>query len=296
MSSKPETRNSKLHVTIPFTKMVGTGNDFIIVDARRDQFNGLSRRWSAVSQELCDRHNGIGADGILVLQPSRAATAKMRVFNPDGSEAEMCGNGARCVALYLAQLRHATRDTRHANVTLETLAGMVPAEVRGNRVAMRMTDPTELQLNQTLEVNEETVRYGFVNTGVPHLVVPVPKLDALDVNRLGPPLRYHRRFAPRGANVNFIQWDARRNCLLVRTYERGVEDETLACGTGVVAAAILHALQAPRARTYRIEAQPKSGDRLIISFSVERDGPSWRISDVIMDGPAQRVFDGEVLV
>ena len=283
-----------MNTAIPFTKMVGTGNDFIVVDARRHHLNGLSRQWKAISQSLCDRHTGIGADGILILQPSRAATAKMRVFNPDGSEAEMCGNGARCVALYLV---HSPQSTVHSpkHVALETVAGIISATVKGNRVATWMMEPTELQLGQALEVNKETVRYGFVNTGVPHLVVPVSKLDALDVNRLGPPLRYHRRFAPHGANVNFIQPDPRhRNRVLVRTYERGVEEETLACGTGIVASAIIQALSQGKTGTHHIQVHARSGDVLAVSFSAERSGSSWRIHEVMMEGPAQRVFDGEV--
>ena len=160
---------------------------------------------------------------------------------------------------------------------------------------MRMMEPTDLRLGQSLKVGSRTIQYEFVNTGVPHLVVPVSQLDALDVNRLGPPLRYHRRFAPRGANVNFIQPDLRhRNRVLVRTYERGVEEETLACGTGIVASAIIQALGQGKTGTHRIQVQARSGDVLAVSFSAERSGSSWRIHEVMMEGPAQRVFDGEV--
>ena len=218
-------------VTIPFTKMVGAGNDFVIIDTTRSALPSRARQWPAISKALCDRHRGIGADGVLVLEPSDAADVAMRVFNPDGSEAQMCGNGARCVARYLTQdARGTTRDARGRRVTIETQAGILCAQVKGRRIAMRMTDPTELELGLALDVGRRKVRLGFVNTGVPHAVVPVERLDQLDVSRLGRLLRYHRLFSPRGSNVNFIQADPKRtNRVRVRTYERGVEDETLAC-------------------------------------------------------------------
>ncbi|MBI4597280.1 MAG: diaminopimelate epimerase [Candidatus Omnitrophica bacterium] len=293
---------------IPFTKMAGTGNDFIVVDARRRQCNGVSRRWSAVSQALCDRHHGIGADGMLLLEPSRSAAAKMRIFNADGSEAEMCGNGARCVALYLA---HSTprpdpqsrggQHTAHSSkaITLETLAGTLSARVQGNRVATRMMEPTELQLQQSLKVGARTIRYGFVNTGVPHMVVAVPNLETIDVEGLGRRLRFHKVFAPQGTNVNFIQRLGPHR-LKIRTYERGVEDETLACGTGMVASAIVAVLgrakASSRPQRFRMTLQPRSGELVAVSCMAQPQRGTWRVADVVMEGPAQRVFDGEVSV
>ncbi|MBI1992304.1 MAG: diaminopimelate epimerase [Candidatus Omnitrophica bacterium] len=288
---------------IPFTKMAGAGNDFIIVDARRHQLAPLTRQWPAISRSLCDRHTGIGADGLLVLEMSRRANVKMRVFNSDGSEAEMCGNGARCVARYIAQ------GARGASVSIETRAGVVEATVRGDEVAMRMMDPTGLRLGLSLDVGGRTVRLlGFVNTGVPHAVVPVKRIDSIDVTRIGRALRYHRAFAPRGSNVNFVQADAKRtNRLRVRTYERGVEEETLACGTGVAASAVLYALRHEgRGRgngvlrgsrsscRRRIEVETRSGEVLTVAFTVTGEGSSRRVSDVVLQGAAARVFEGEV--
>ena len=276
---------------IPFAKMVGTGNDFVVVDARRRALARLANAWPAISRAACDRRTGIGADGLLVLEPSRVAQIRMRVFNPDGSEAEMCGNGARCVARYLG-----------GSVTIQTKAGVLSARVRGARVAMRMTDPTELQLSRSLTVGRGRHRVGFINTGVPHAVVPVTRLDAMDVERVGRGLRRHRAFSPRGANIDFIQPDARRKgALRVRTYERGVEAETLACGTGVAASAVVQTLwQHHRERgngvlrRHAVKVKTRSGDVLTVSFAVEGRGHSIRVTELVLEGGASLVFRGEI--
>ena len=270
---------------ISFTKMVGTGNDFIVVDARRLSAHAVNGRWSSASRALCDRHTGIGADGILVLERSPRADIRMRVFNPDGSEAEMCGNGARCVAKYLGRAS-----------TIDTQAGVLSARVRGDRVAMRMTDPRGLRLGQSVRANGRRVAFGFVDTGVPHAVVTMPSVDRVDVRGLGRALRTHRAFAPRGTNVDFIQPIAGRpNRIKIRTYERGVEDETLACGTGIAAAAVIYGASqrstASRARSCRIQVQARSGDVLTVSFTIL---PGLRISGLVLEGGARRVFDGLV--
>ncbi len=228
-----------MNVTIPFTKMVGTGNDFIVVDTLYHPLPALKGEWPEVTRALCDRHTAIGADGVLVLEPSASANVKMRLFNPDGSEAEMCGNGARCVALYVKSKRRG----REQPVTIETAAGVLEATVHDDRVAIRMTDPTALQLELELDVDSRRIRLGSVNTGVPQVVVSVERLEEVDVVGLGRALRHHRAFAPQGTNVNFIQADAGHpDRLRVRTYERGVEKETLACGTGLAASAMIYAL------------------------------------------------------
>jgi len=298
-------------VSIPFTKMVGTGNDFVVVDAESRPLGRLRGRWGAVSRTLCDRHVGIGADGLLVLERSRVAEARMRVFNPDGSEAEMCGNGARCVARYL-QERIRRNGRANGAVTIETRAGLISAKVLGRpaappaagRVAMRMTDPTGLCLEMALPVEGRRLRLGFVNTGVPHAVVPVASLDAVDVARLGRLIRRHRAFAPGGTNVNFIQPDARRpERLRVRTYERGVEGETLACGTGVAASALVHGARRqlaagarmPAVARHRYEVQVQSGEMMAVSFRASRTGRALRVTEVVLEGGAERIFDGTIV-
>ncbi len=287
---------------IRFTKMVGTGNDFAIVDVRHQRLMPRRGQWSAISRALCDRHRGVGADGLLVLEPSTRADIKMRIVNADGSEAEMCGNGARCVAVLLAGA-----DARRRLVTIETMAGVLSATVSGDRVALHMTDPTDLKLGRSLSIGRHRFQAGCVNTGVPHLVVPVAGLEQIDVPQLGRALRFHRQFAPHGTNVNFVQADATRsNRLRIRTYERGVEAETLACGTGVTAAALLHVLnRAPhrgsshahvngQAQHYRVEVTTRSQDVLSVSFRVTWNGSTPRMTDVVLEGPARRVFDGTI--
>ena len=286
---------------IPFTKMVGTGNDFVIVDTRRRPLSVLRPRWPAVSRAICDRRQGIGADGLLVLEPSRRCDVRMRVFNPDGTEAHMCGNGARCVALYLQNGARRGNAARWP-MSIETGAGPLSARVQGHRVAMRMTDPTTLRLDQAIALEGRRLRYGFVNTGVPHIVVRVESLDRVDVDRIGRALRRHRRFAPQGTNVNFIQPDAKRPMRVrVRTYERGVEAETLACGTGAVASAVVHAVQQRKARRAgqagpcRVEVETRSGELLIVRCAVSLRGGRPQVAGVMLVGPAARIFDGNLV-
>ena len=296
-------------VSIPFTKMVGAGNDFVIVDAAARPLARVRGRWAAVSRALCDRHGGIGADGVLVLERSRRADARMRVFNPDGSEAEMCGNGARCVARYLKE--RSRLGGGNGAVTIETRAGLLSAKVLGRpaavgarRVAMRMTDPTGLRLEMALPVEGRRLRVGIVNTGVPHAVVSVASLDAVDVARLGRLIRRHRAFAPAGTNVNFIQPDARHPARLrVRTYERGVEGETLACGTGVAASAIIYGVRRQLAAgggtsaavPHRYDVLVRSGETMTVSFRAARTGRAVRVTDLVLEGGAARVFEGTVV-
>ena len=289
---------------IPFTKMVAAGNDFLVVDTRRLR-RQRAHPWKAVSRALCDRHQGIGADGLLVLESSASADVKMRVFNPDGSEAHMCGNGARCVALYLVQRRQGKRP---GGIVLETKAGRVTAGVQGGRVAIRLMDPTDLRLDLSLDVERRHLRMGFINTGVPHVVVPVADLDTVDVNRLGRAIRHHSAFAPRGTNVNFVQPDpSHKNRLRVRTYERGVEEETLSCGTGVAAAALVYALNRAResgkgaaegngggSQPWTLQVQPRSGDMLTVSFAIAPDRRGLHAAHVSLEGTVVRVFEGIV--
>ena len=279
---------------IPFTKMVGTGNDFLIVDTVHGKVGARATRWPVLSRLMCNRRHGVGADGVLVLEPSRLADCKMRVFNADGSEAEMCGNGARCVAWFV----HRLAGRRRQEVSIETAGGVVRATVRGERVQMRMPDPKGLRPSMAVKVAQRCLQVGAVNTGVPHIVVPVAALDDVDVDRLGRQLRFHRAFRSRGTNVNFLETDARRpNRLRIRTYERGVEGETLACGTGVTAAAVLHALNGPRrnkARVRRIEVETRGGERLIVTVTIapsRTDGAS-HVTNVTLEGPVRTICQG----
>jgi diaminopimelate epimerase len=264
-----------------FTKMNGAGNDFILIDNRAGDIN-LNRSQIA---HLCDRHRGIGADGILLLEnPSDHADFRMRYFNADGGEAEMCGNGARCFARFANEVASA-----EGKISFETPAGVISAELAGDLVTLQMTEPTDLRLSFVLRVGAEKRIVHFINSGVPHVVVPVAQVSDIDVTREGSAIRYHEMFSPKGANVNFIEKRG-ADKIAVRTYERGVEDETLACGTGVVASALIFAatenLKGP------IGVLARGGDELRVGF--KKTGAQF--NDVTLTGPAEFVFEGTIEV
>jgi len=262
-----------------FIKMNGAWNDFILIDNRAGDVR-LDRSQIA---HLCDRHRGIGADGILLLEkPTNRADFRMRYFNADGGEAEMCGNGARCFARFANKVAGA-RD----GISFETQAGMISAELKRDLVTLRMTEPADLRLNVTLAVADENNSVHFINSGVPHVVVAVPKIDDVDVRREGAAIRYHKMFSPNGANANFIEKRG-SNKIAIRTYERGVEDETLACGTGIVASALIFAATDNASSPITVIA--RGGDELHVGF--ERvDG---RFYNVTLTGPAEFVFEGTI--
>jgi diaminopimelate epimerase len=262
-----------------FTKMNGAGNDFILLDNRAGDIH-LDRSQIA---RLCDRHRGIGADGILLVEKaSNHADFRMRYFNADGGEAEMCGNGARCFARFANKITRAP-----CKISFETPAGVIAADLVGDLVTLQMTEPTDLRLNIKLPVTDENKTVHFINSGVPHVVIPLPQIDDIDVRREGSPIRRHKMFSPKGANVNFIQKRG-ANKIAVRTYERGVEDETLACGTGVVASALIFA--AIEKVNGPITVIARGGDELQVGF--EKSGDRFR--SVTLTGPAEFVFEGVI--
>jgi diaminopimelate epimerase len=262
-----------------FTKMNGAGNDFILLDNRAGDIH-LDRSQIA---RLCDRHRGIGADGILLIEKaSNRADFRMRYFNADGGEAEMCGNGARCFARFTNKIARA-----QGKISVETPAGVIAADLVGDLVTLQMTEPTDLRLNIKLPVTDENKIVHFINSGVPHVVIPLPQIDDIDVRREGSAIRRHKMFSPKGANVNFIQKRG-ANKIAVRTYERGVEDETLACGTGVVASALIFA--AIEKVNGPITVIARGGDELQVGF--EKRNNQFR--DVTLTGPAEFVFEGTI--
>lgn len=267
-------------VIVEFVKMNGAGNDFILLDNRA----GHLRLTAAQVTHLCDRHRGVGADGLMLLVPARSGRADWAwdFYNSDGSVAEMCGNGARCFARYLQRLTGVTD-----RVTFETIAGVITASFAGERVTIGLTPPKDLRLGQMLTVSKGTVAVHSVNTGVPHAVVFVPDADQAMVQPLGAELRHHSHFAPRGTNVNFVQVLG-PGSIRVRTYERGVEGETLACGTGVTASALitarLHGFASP------VAVRVQGGDLLEVGFAPAGDA----FNDVRLTGPAVFTFDGRI--
>ena len=271
---------------LTFWKMNGAGNDFVMVDNRDGSVSLEGRQ----IEHLCDRHRGIGADGLLAVEPARnGADFRMRYYNADGGEAEMCGNGARCFAKFV---RFLNGEADMDFVTFETIAGQINATFSGDDVCINLSDPFDLELDASLEANGVTRIVHSVNTGVPHAVVVVDDLEAVEVVEEGAALRHHDRFAPKGTNVNFMQV-LEPGRLAIRTYERGVEDETLACGTGMVANAIVHhqLSAAPPPVTVRV----KSGETLSVGFEVHTGAngePKYK--NVTLTGAADIVYKGEI--
>jgi len=263
---------------IPFYKISGSGNDFILIDNRQ----GIVR--DAVLEQLivgaCRRRMSAGADGLILIEESHQTDFRWRFYNADGSRAEMCGNGARCAARF-AHLR----GIAGPKLSFETDVGRISAEIIGDRVKIGMTEPGGLRLDQSLNLEETSCDYDFINTGVPHVVVVSQDVEVVDVFHMGRLIRYHDAFAPAGTNVNFVQRLDRQE-IAVRTYERGVEDETLACGTGCVAAALVTALK--HGWVSPVDVLTRSGGILRISFE-RRDTV---FSDVYLEGDARIIYDG----
>jgi diaminopimelate epimerase len=267
-------------VTLEFTKMNGAGNDFILIDNRSGDIH-LTREQVA---RLCHRQRGIGADGLMLLVPAKSAAADWAwvFFNSDGSDAEMCGNGARCFARFAERLTGAAGELR-----FETVAGVICARLQGDLVTVSLTPPRDLRLHQTLSTGQGELEVHSLNTGVPHAVVLVPDADRAMVGAMGRELRFHETFQPAGTNVNFVQL-LDPGSIRVRTYERGVEGETLACGTGVTASALICARLQDWPSPVRVRVQ--GGDLLRVGFEVANDA----FSNVQLTGPADFVLTGRI--
>ncbi len=258
---------------IYFTKMVGSGNDFIVIKGK--PCGNLSK----LAKLLCDRKFGIGADGLLLVDQRKNADLVMRIFNADGSEAEMCGNGARCAALFNGKRK----------VRLYARAGIINTEVLGNMVRIQLTDPKQIKLDIPLKVNSRPIKVNFINTGVPHVVIFVNGIEGINVAQIGRNIRYHKKFAPAGTNVNFVEV-IDNNLIRIRTYERGVEGETLACGTGSTAAALIFALKKNLNKLVKVKTQ--SGEILKIYFKKDKN----KFKNVWLEGSARIVYKGECYV
>jgi diaminopimelate epimerase len=266
-------------VKLQFTKMNGAGNDFVLLDNRA----GGLRLSSQQIARLCDRHRGVGADGVLVLEnAANGADFRMRYYNADGGEAEMCGNGARCFARYARRVAAAPD-----RLSFETPAGVIGARVEGELVCLQMSQPNDLRLGLEFQAGNQTVHGHYLNTGVPHVVVPVQSIENVGVSELGAAIRRHELFLPDGANANFSEQRGTRR-IAIRTYERGVEDETLACGTGVVASALIFAVT--QAAEGPISVLVRGGNELTVDFQRSDQG----FTNVTLSGPADFVFEGTI--
>jgi diaminopimelate epimerase len=264
---------------IKFTKMHGAGNDFILID---DRAGTLPWEDHFLMAALAGRRSGIGCEGIIILQKSDKADFRMRFLNPDGTEVEMCGNGSRCAAAFAHSI-----GASGTAMTMETMCGLVDAQLKENGVTVWMPEPSKRNYGLEIKVGEATIKGDFINTGVPHFVVQVPNISAVDVQGLGRALRMHPAFAPEGTNADFVN-SREPNRMSMRTYERGVEAETGACGTGAVACAVV----AVETMNFSLPAQVKtpSGYDLV----VDGDWRKKKCTGLTLTGPVKFVFTGEI--
>jgi len=271
----------KLKDVVHFYKVSGAGNDFVLIDAGESR---LQMPKSRLVKALCARGHSIGADGVLFIEKSLKADFRLLYYNADGGAASMCGNGARCAAVFASR-----KGIAKARMTMETSDGIVEAKVSQRGAELKLGAPRCFREKMSLRTSTGTVEGCSVNTGVPHFVIVVKDVEAVPVESLGRALRFHRAFTPEGTNVNFVSINSSGE-IAVRTYERGVEGETLACGTGVVATAICLAVKKLAESPVRIRTA--GGDSLFVRFS-ERGNP---LSAPILRGPASVVYEGFIPV
>ncbi len=265
---------------IPFIKMSGSGNDFILIDHRAPFLE--EDHLKDFIQKACRRRISVGADGLILIERSQQADFKWRYFNADGGEAEMCGNGGRCAARF-AYLK----GIAGPSLRFETLAGILSAQVDGKRVKLEMTKPFGLKLDETLLIDGKKQIFSSINTGVPHAVLFVEDIEGLDIVRIGRALRYHSHFSPGGTNANFIRLE-KGSQLSIRTYERGVEDETLACGTGAVASALVAAFKGLVKSPVSIKT--RGGEVLSVHFEIEGS----EVKRVFFEGDVHIIYEAEM--
>jgi diaminopimelate epimerase len=270
--------------TINFYKISAAGNDFILVDNRKKI---LPKNVAGVAKRLCHRKFSVGADGLITLENSKTADFKMRYFNSDGSPAQMCGNGGRSIARFAHNIGVVAQK-----MVFETDAGQVSAQILGRDIRLGLYEPLDVRLDFTLKVEKREFNASFINTGVPHTIIFINNIDKVDVETIGRMVRYHREFSPEGTNVNFVQ-KKDNHSLYVRTYERGVEGETLACGTGATASAIIAGLKGLVKPP--VKCVTTGGYTLKISYSINDEGDFLSpVSNVSLEGPAEVSFTGQV--
>lgn len=260
---------------IPFIKYSGCGNDFILIDNRH-----LSLFPSPPAiMKICHRQKGIGADGVIFLERSSKNFYRMRIFNSDGSEAEMCGNGLRCLAHFIRSI-----ETPIEPFKIETMHQLMEVSFNENLVRIAMPSPNP-PIQKILSCDNQKMLWHYLDTGVPHAVHFVVDIENPLWLSLAPSIRFHQEFLPKGTNVNFAQI-LPDQAIKIRTYERGVEQETLSCGTGAVASAVIaatmHQIKPP------IKIHTKSGDCLSINFKINDSN----LTHLEMIGPAIKVFEG----
>lgn len=266
--------------TISYTKASGAGNDFVVIN---NMDRHLDVDYPALARALCSRPFGVGADGMLALEPSERAHFFMKYYNADGSYGGMCGNGGRCISRY-AYLQGIAPE----NLTFEALGYVYHATISGERVKLSMKDPTGFRKEIGLHLQGRDYQAQFVDTGSPHVVFFVNDLESIDIAGVGRAARWDREFAPEGTNVNFVRKEE-GSAISLRTYERGVEAETLACGTGSVASAVIagmsFGLHSP------VTVKVRSGEELLVHFKKQGDS----LTDIVLEGSAHMLFSGNIL-
>ena len=279
-----KSKRSVSNLEVEFTKMSGAGNDFVIIDNRLEVIQDKP----AFARKICDRHWSIGADGVLLLESSDKAAYRMMYYNADGSYGGMCGNGGRCIAMF-ACLKNIA-NSRH---TFEALDHIYSASVDTEIVSLLMKNPLSLKLNQHILIEKKHISYHAIDTGAPHIIIDIKEFskninfDEFDVQKWGKKLRWQKKFAPAGTNVNFIKIIG-ENVVQVRTFERGVEDETLACGTGSIASAIIAYKKWKLNRPITVIPTSK------IPLAVDFDEVGKEIQNVTLKGPATITFTGRL--
>ena len=263
-----------------FYKMSGSGNDFILVDNRLGVID--EKKLDQFIAAVCRRKLSVGADGLILIETSDRADFKWRYFNADGGEVDMCGNGSRCVA----RLAH-LKGIADAHLSFETKAGIIHAEVRDAWVKVEMPGPTQPEMDYLLDVDGETLSASSMTVGVPHVVVWVEDIDETPVVQWGRAIRYHDRYAPEGTNANFVR-QLDDGSIEIRTYERGVEDETLACGTGSVATALIAASKGMV--TSPASLRTRGGETLRIHF--QKSGKGFQ--KVYLEGETRVIYEGKL--
>jgi diaminopimelate epimerase len=263
--------------SLPFAKMHASGNDFIIIDNRAGQVPGDIPE---MVRKLCRPHFSIGADGLILIEKSAAADFKWRFFNSDGSQVEMCGNGSRCAALFAYRKCIGGRE-----LGFETEAGIIRAEIKDGSVKVQLTPPADYRQEMDINIGGTGLKAAFINTGVPHVVYFVDDMESADVLGIGAATRYHKLFAPSGTNANFVKVTGRDE-LMLRTYERGVEAETLACGTGATASALVAGAAGLVKSPVRVHT--RGGNDLTVYF----DWDGNKFGGVFLEGDAVFVYHG----
>jgi diaminopimelate epimerase len=263
--------------SLPFTKYSGCGNDFVIVDNLKKDFPTENHK---LIQHICNRRLGIGADGLILLEKGVECDHKMRIFNSDGFETEMCGNGLRCFVRFLQQSGYGDGP-----FTIESMKRTHYCTIDGDMVTIDMGDPTDLKWNFPLTLADNRLTANYLDTGVPHVVIFTAPIEEIDVATIGSQIRHHPSFKPRGTNVNFAEIED-NDVIHIRTFERGVEAETLACGTGATATALAaaHCFGLPSP----IAIKTKSQDLLYVSFELN----NGLFQKITLTGAAERVFHG----